>query len=895
MPNLLAIIAKAQFETSHPDANEGDALEFDRYVSTNAALSSLKEGGSLFLVTVRPPDEQLWLVGELINPKHDGKAWRSAPSKMVVRDVTALIPELKFTTGKGLAPKKGALGMSLQTPRKLTDEDVALLRGKAANSRTSTQVAALSLADVIAEWRQTRAPELETLIDTLSKHHARAWPALDPEADDYDAQWKARAAQLCPENLATLLPGLWSDPVGAIPLRLRKLHDHGPDPRLGEALLTMIDEPPFTASSNFPAWTQLFKALPEMVDTRATKRLEARQKKKGGESQFWPKFAGWISRAIDDLPAPAALSKAQAASVARRQKLAEQLLAGPAPDATAPQKTDVPPTLLGGTTAALEAAVAHAEAGRVLDVLEPLREAWAHSRSPEIAQLLESFARAGDVPFAEEEEPDAFHERWLAAAKPFDAKLVTPLLATLLKGTLVLTEHRLESMLAWPPDPRVARCVIERLIFGRDPYIGARPNLWSRAYDLLVTHADPRFAEKVRANAERLANAVNFDRNRAERPHAVRTVQPYLDRVANLTPLLANESKLITKLEQLAARATASKKSDQQPDKALGLLLAINAAPDDPAPRLVYADFLAERGDPRAEFINLAVALSRGEKVKSAYDACARKLGIFKQLSNYHLGLPVKERVDEYRTVNDLDAFVDDLKWVTIRELQLKYHPNAVDSPAATRLIEKGQLYGLRSLVVGGAMLGLAANRDFPWALERIELADFELPDSLRAEAFPKLECVALTMFVPLPPTLFQHPLFEKVRRVELGTSNQHGELPVDVLLMASARLPQLERITATNASFSFVLSGGELRVEVRPGMPRIDPWDVATLERLKNVSPGLVRSCVIDAAAGVAPDRLAAVKMATAQFEAEPSNEPAHSRDVVAVAAARRVRRRRT
>lgn len=403
---------------------------------------------------------------------------------------------------------------------------------------------AISLSDVVEEWRQTRAPEFERLIDTLSKHHARAWPALDPDSDDYDTEWKARAAQLCPENLATLLPGLWSDPVGAIPLRLRKLLDHGADPRLGEALLTMIDEPPFTASSNFPAWTQLFKTLPEMVDLRAKKRLEARKKKKGGESQFWPKFAGWIARAIDELPAPAQLSKTQAASVAKRQKQAEQLLAGPPPVANVQQQTEAPP-LLGGVTAALEAAVSRAEAADVLGVLEPLRQAWDSSRSPEIAQLLKTFAKAGAPPFSEEGKPDEFHERWLAAAKPFDAKRVTPLLASLLKGTLVQTEHRLEAMLTWPPDPRVAECVIERLIFGREPYIGARPNLWSRAYDLLVTHADPRFVEKVRANAERLTNSVNFDRNRAERPHAERTLQPYLARAEHVTALLANESKLI--------------------------------------------------------------------------------------------------------------------------------------------------------------------------------------------------------------------------------------------------------------------------------------------------------------------------------------------------------------
>lgn len=37
------------------------------------------------------------------------------------------------------------------------------------------------------------------------------------------------------------------------------------------------------------------------------------------------------------------------------------------------------------------------------------------------------------------------------------------------------------------------------------------------------------------------------------------------------------------------------------------LLAAIAAAPDDDAPRLVYADWLEERGDPRAEYVRLEV------------------------------------------------------------------------------------------------------------------------------------------------------------------------------------------------------------------------------------------------------------------------------------------------
>jgi len=57
-------------------------LGFKQYLSTHAALEPLRGGGSLFLVTVRPPDERLWLIGELVGPKHDGKAWNSKASTL---------------------------------------------------------------------------------------------------------------------------------------------------------------------------------------------------------------------------------------------------------------------------------------------------------------------------------------------------------------------------------------------------------------------------------------------------------------------------------------------------------------------------------------------------------------------------------------------------------------------------------------------------------------------------------------------------------------------------------------------------------------------------------------------------------------------------------------------
>jgi len=49
---------------------------------------------------------------------------------------------------------------------------------------------------------------------------------------------------------------------------------------------------------------------------------------------------------------------------------------------------------------------------------------------------------------------------------------------------------------------------------------------------------------------------------------------------------------------------------------------AIVNAPDDATARLVYADWLEERGDPRAEFLRLAVDLRRGEVRVSPHMFC---------------------------------------------------------------------------------------------------------------------------------------------------------------------------------------------------------------------------------------------------------------------------------
>lgn len=132
---MLALISKAQFDRHWSSAEVGARLGMDRYDSTSKQLRPLEDGGALFLVTVRGPDERLWLVAILEAPAFDGKRWSADPSVVPVADITHLRGELRFTTGKGVSPKARALGMSLQTPRQLTTEDTALLRQAVAGLR----------------------------------------------------------------------------------------------------------------------------------------------------------------------------------------------------------------------------------------------------------------------------------------------------------------------------------------------------------------------------------------------------------------------------------------------------------------------------------------------------------------------------------------------------------------------------------------------------------------------------------------------------------------------------------------------------------------------------------------------------------------------------------------
>src|SRR5206468_4262048 len=128
---VFAVVSKKVFETQAKVGGKvlglGKTWVTSKYASTHASLNPLKEGGHLFLVTVRPPDEALWLIAVLRDVKAEKDGYSAKPNVVSITNITGFKSKIKFATGTGITAAKGKLGMSLQTPRTLTEDDVKLL------------------------------------------------------------------------------------------------------------------------------------------------------------------------------------------------------------------------------------------------------------------------------------------------------------------------------------------------------------------------------------------------------------------------------------------------------------------------------------------------------------------------------------------------------------------------------------------------------------------------------------------------------------------------------------------------------------------------------------------------------------------------------------------------
>lgn len=133
MASVLALISKAVYEQLQRERREyggyalGDVVPVDRYTSKHAAFDQLASGDSIVLVTVRP--KGLLLLAILDRTKRAGEALIGATNRTPLVFIDKQLRRLRLADGKGITAPLEKLGMSLQTPRILAAEDVALLRG----------------------------------------------------------------------------------------------------------------------------------------------------------------------------------------------------------------------------------------------------------------------------------------------------------------------------------------------------------------------------------------------------------------------------------------------------------------------------------------------------------------------------------------------------------------------------------------------------------------------------------------------------------------------------------------------------------------------------------------------------------------------------------------------
>jgi hypothetical protein len=223
MPDIIAIISKGVFEQEARKGKGllgvGAVLPLDRYVSKNKGLAPLAQGGRLVLVTVRPPNERLWLVAILEQPVFKGDMWVApAPNTVPIADITPLRKTIKLAAGKGLSQDKGALGMSLQTPRALAPEDMVSLLAKLAPADGPAEIAARLPPSVTAATRALAADLAKTPDDEPLRE--RVVRKLFAEADAPDANALLAGWKHLNEHESGGLPCLCKKHIAAAPPRV---------------------------------------------------------------------------------------------------------------------------------------------------------------------------------------------------------------------------------------------------------------------------------------------------------------------------------------------------------------------------------------------------------------------------------------------------------------------------------------------------------------------------------------------------------------------------------------------------------------------------------------------------------------------------------------------------
>jgi uncharacterized protein (TIGR02996 family) len=311
-------------------------------------------------------------------------------------------------------------------------------------------------------------------------------------------------------------------------------------------------------------------------------------------------------------------------------------------------------------TTALTKAAADAKSGDLEHAQTALMGAWAKTPADALRGVILSL---DDVltrsPF------DGTTDEWL---KVKDTKAKRGALVASLKGpTLADVARRFGVAAEWGSDPRVTR-QLEQVLTELPWTSDSSKPAWNAVFAAVAASKDPRFVELV-ATLPKTWKVRDGIKGWLERAFA-RSVE----RLPQQAPALEkSDEQLLSQVTSVLNAAPKKAKAAAPGRDEEALLADIYANPRDDAPRLVYADVLQERGDPRGEFIALQCAGTTGKQVNELLKANLKKwLGplapVLGAQVEFRRGFPAVGKV-KFRHQADAEKYGNLREWATFEEL----------------------------------------------------------------------------------------------------------------------------------------------------------------------------------------------------------------------------------
>jgi uncharacterized protein (TIGR02996 family) len=255
--------------------------------------------------------------------------------------------------------------------------------------------------------------------------------------------------------------------------------------------------------------------------------------------------------------------------------------------------------------------------------------------------------------------------QWIERARrrrPADLELLLERFEAILeRGHMFQIRAALEELVGWPEDPRLgARALDWRKRLGAGG--GAVRNVELRLDKLLVSGASHGALERARALG----------------PAGERLVKVLERKLSSAVPLAPEQRALVERCAELAAHAQLEAEDGAAETAREELLAAVYAAPHDDHRRLVFADWLHERGDPWGELITLQYGEASGAAERRQKALIAkhgrRWLGGLEQIVKneglgFTRGFPSRVRLRPIRRARAA-AELEHREWATIEDIE---------------------------------------------------------------------------------------------------------------------------------------------------------------------------------------------------------------------------------